>query len=309
MFGVSSCVTVDGFEGNCVPLSSCNSILAKASVIKDVIFKSECGVLPDFSPLVCCEKWRNAENCGRLEHTSEDERFPWVVDVIYRRKRLFTQRCAGSLINSRYAITAAHCISDLLFILTPYSIRVKKDYRTYQDYEILKSITHPNYNKYSFNKEHDVALFKLTGKVTFDEYVQPICLPQKEDNDKNTLSEGKLLTIFSKGPQLTGIVSRQKHPIAMPLRNSSVCDKVYRDVRIELGTTQLCVGGEPGKDSCPGDSGSPLMLQINDSLSPRWSQVGIVSLGPQKCGGKIPGIYVRLVDYIGWIEASVDHVD
>lgn len=82
---------------------------------------------------------------------------------------------------------------------------MKKDDRTYQDYEILKSIIHPNYNKYSFNKEHDVALFKLTGKVTFDEYVQPICLPRKEDHDEDSLTEGQLLTVFSKGPSVTGI--------------------------------------------------------------------------------------------------------
>ncbi|XP_065078775.1 CLIP domain-containing serine protease B15-like isoform X2 [Ochlerotatus camptorhynchus] len=306
---MSPCVTVDGLDGNCVPLDSCNWILAKTTLMKDVISQSECGMLPDFSPLVCCAKWRNAENCGRLEHTSEIERFPWVVDVIYHRKRSFTQGCAGSLINSRFALTAAHCISDLSFILTPYSIRVKKDYRTYQDYKILRSIIHPNYNKYSINKEHDVALLKLTGKVTFDEYVQPICLPRKEDHDERSLSEGQLLTIFSKGPPVIGIVNRQKHAIAMKLRNSSVCDKIYKDVRIELKTSQICVGGEPGKDSCPGDSGSPLMQQIIDLVPLRWSQVGLVSLGPQKCGGKIPGIYVRLVDYIDWIEATVDHVD
>lgn len=128
-------------------------------------------------------------------------------------------------------------------------------------------------------------------------------------NDENSLSEGQLLTIFSKGPPVTGIANRQKHPIAMLLRNSTVCDKIYKDVHIELGTSRICVGGESGKDSCPGDSGSPLMQQINDSLPPRWSQVGLVSLGPQNCGGKIPGIYVRLVAYIDWIEATVDHVD
>lgn len=296
-------------DGNCVPLEDCNWIQTQAIVKRGVISESECGVLPDFSPLVCCTRWRNAENCGCLEHRSETEQFPWVVDIIYRRKRTFSQGCAGSLINSRFVMTAAHCISDLSFILTPYSIRVKRDFRTYKDYEILKSFVHPKYSKYSFNKENDVALFKLVDKVKFDEYVQPICLPQKEDLDEHSLREGQLLTVFSKGHPVEDSANRQKKPIAMPLRNVSVCNKIYKDVRIELVPSQMCVGGEPGNDSCQGDSGSPLMQQTNHSTTLRWTQVGLVSLGPQKCGGKIPSIYVRLSAYIDWIEATVDHVD
>lgn len=50
------------------------------------------------------------------------------------------------------------------------------------------------------------------------------------------------------------------------------------------------------------------MLQAIDSMTPRWYQVGLVSLGPEKCGGTIPGIYVKLLDYLEWIEATVDEV-
>lgn len=92
------------------------------------------------------------------------------------------------------------------------------------------------------------------------------------------------------------------------MRNASICKKIYKEIRIELSRSQLCVGGEPGRDSCRGDSGGPLMLQAIDSMTPRWYQVGLVSLGPEKCGGTIPGIYVKLLDYLEWIEATVDEV-
>uniref|UniRef100_A0A8D8B025 Serine protease easter n=1 Tax=Culex pipiens TaxID=7175 RepID=A0A8D8B025_CULPI len=104
-----------------------------------------------------------------------------------------------------------------------------------------------------------------------------------------------------------------KKLISMQVRDPALCNRYYREVYLELAPAQLCVGGEIGRDACPGDSGGPLMLkrgtgkldnQITSQV--RWYQVGIVSLGPQHCGGKIPGIYVNLLNYIDWIEATVD---
>jgi hypothetical protein len=43
------------------------------------------------------------------------------------------------------------------------------------DIEIAKTIVHPLYNH--TNKNHDIALLKLVQNVTFNDYVQPICLP------------------------------------------------------------------------------------------------------------------------------------
>lgn len=308
------CQTLDGLEGKCVPVDNCKWILSKASVTSDAFERSECGITADFTPLVCCPRWRNAQNCGQVRNNSESGLFPWVVSIVYRvKKKTFSQRCTGSLINSRYALTVAHCIADLSFIWKPYSIRVKRD-RTHKDYGILQSIIHPGYNRFDFNKDHDVALVKLSDRVVFDEHVQPICLT-REDDQHSSLVEGQMFTIFSRGPPSAGQISQQKHPITIPLRDSSVCQKVYKQIRIELSRSQLCVGGEPGKDSCRGDSGGPLMLQQTttpttvDPLAPRWYQVGLVSMGPEQCGGTIPGIYVKLLDYLEWIEATVDEVD
>ncbi|EAT39538.1 AAEL008668-PA [Aedes aegypti] len=299
----SPCVTIDGLDGKCVPVDSCQWILSKASVVSGIYERSECGTASDFTPLVCCPRWRNAENCGQ----GVTDSFPWVVSIVYRVKwKIFSQRCTGSLINSQYALTVAHCIADFSFYWKPYSVRVNRD-TTYKDYAILRSIVHPSYNRFNLNKDHDVSLLKLVDKVVFDDYVQPICLTRERDQH-STLYEGQMLTIFSRGPTEAGQISSQKHPIAIPLRNASICKKIYKEIRIELSRSQLCVGGEPGRDSCRGDSGGPLMLQAIDSMTPRWYQVGLVSLGPEKCGGTIPGIYVKLLDYLEWIEATVDEV-
>ncbi|XP_062551046.1 CLIP domain-containing serine protease B15-like [Armigeres subalbatus] len=299
--GTLPCQAMDGSEGKCVPVDDCRWILSKPALLNDAFENSACGFGPE---LVCCPRWQNAENCGQTLSYSEPERFPWVVSIAYRvKRRIFYQRCTGSLINSQYVLTVAHCIADLSFRWKLYSIRVKRD-EIYKDYGILRSIVHPNYNRYNLNKDDDVALLKLADRVEFDAHVQPICLTRQDDLH-SALLEGQMFTIFSRGPPRAGYVPHNKHPIMLPLRNSSVCEKIYRDIRLELSKSQLCVGGEPGKDSCRGDSGGPLMLHSMN----RWYQVGLVSLGSEQCGGRIPGIYVKLVDYLDWIEATVDVVD
>lgn len=37
--------------------------------------------------------------------------------------------------------------------------------------------------------------------------------------------------------------------------NLNQCDEIYRRLNIRLDSTQLCAGGERGRDSCNGDSG------------------------------------------------------
>ena len=75
-----------------------------------------------------------------------------------------------------------------------------------------------------------------------------------------------------------------------------------------LGEGQMCAGGGSG-DSCAGDSGSALMLEVipeNRQFDPRLVQVGVVSFGPRRCATKgVPGIYTEVESYLEWILDSV----
>jgi trypsin len=50
--------------------------------------------------------------------------------------------------------------------------------------------------------------------------------------------------------------------------------------------SKLCAGGEPGRDSCIGDSGGPMTY---DGVL-----IGIVSWGSVNCGDAYPSIYVNV---------------
>ncbi len=58
---------------------------------------------------------------------------------------------------------------------------------------------------------------------------------------------------------------------------------------------QMCAGGERGKDSCVGDSGSALMRDTEADPVDVTKIIGIVSFGPRLCGTQgIPGVYTRV---------------
>ena len=68
--------------------------------------------------------------------------------------------------------------------------------------------------------------------------------------------------------------------------------------------SQLCAGGESGRDSCVGDSGSSMVVSEvrPGQFFSSWKLVGLVSFGPQECGTEnIPGVYSRIRHYLDWI--------
>ena len=74
--------------------------------------------------------------------------------------------------------------------------------------------------------------------------------------------------------------------------------------------SQICAGGEKGKDSCNGDSGGGLFwrkgtLEDADSAEP-WYLIGIVSFGSRSCGIGRPAVYTRVSAFLGWIETNME---
>jgi len=76
--------------------------------------------------------------------------------------------------------------------------------------------------------------------------------------------------------------------------------------------SQICAGGEDGKDSCKGDSGGPLyMSRVNnrgqitlDGMQPYYL-MGLVSFGSRECGTGKPGIYTRVESFLPWIKENI----
>ena len=62
----------------------------------------------------------------------------------------------------------------------------------------------------------------------------------------------------------------------------------------------FCAGSEFGVDTCLGDSGGPLVCE--DPYTGLWEISGVTSWG-RGCGvAKFPGVYTKVVNYLGWLE-------
>lgn len=83
--------------------------------------------------------------------------------------------------------------------------------------------------------------------------------------------------------------------------DQQLCQRKFRQRKVEIVDTQLCAGGEFAKDSCEGDSGGPLMRFSGSA----WVLEGIVSFGV-KCGLKdMPAVHTRVASYDDWIRRKI----
>ena len=62
-----------------------------------------------------------------------------------------------------------------------------------------------------------------------------------------------------------------------------------------------------GKDSCGGDSGSPLVVKKRSGLATHSVQIGLVSWGLGECGTSgVPGVYTNVAYFMKWILDNIE---
>ncbi|XP_050354197.1 melanization protease 1-like [Nymphalis io] len=242
--------------------------------------------------------------------------FPWMALIAHKTRLRSVNndlyfKCGGTIINSRYILTAAHCVVKKKL----YKVRIgeldlssKEDcqgeYPNYiceahlQDIEIEESIPHKEYQR--MPSKNDIALLRLKEPIDFGhKNVAPICLPVLSKL-RNVTLVGKVGTIAGWGTTEDGTKSFPLRKVDIPILPTSAC----YEQNPETTPNQFCAG-ELGKDSCNGDSGGPLMVENQVNGKFKMIQYGIVSYGPKICGSAAPGVYTNLVSYMDWILSNM----
>uniref|UniRef100_A0A182JBH1 CLIP domain-containing serine protease n=1 Tax=Anopheles atroparvus TaxID=41427 RepID=A0A182JBH1_ANOAO len=274
----------------------------------------------------------DADSCGiqsyvakiRGGQLAEIDEFPWMAMLLYERENnMVAQGCGGALISRTYVVTAAHCVTGKNFMqqkgslkfvrLREYNIHTNPDCvfennlkdcsEDMIDLPPKAVIPHPQYNSESTNQEHDIALIQIEQTPPYSDFLRAICLPEQNYDgssvDKLSVSGWGRTDIFKNnlGPN---VLSPIKLKLSLPYVKRDTCSKTFRPWKFQLGPGQMCAGGEHEKDTCAGDSGSPLMSW--DRSQGVWRITGVVSLGVRECGVEgLPGVYTNVHYYLPWI--------
>ncbi|KAK2916546.1 hypothetical protein Q8A67_000920 [Cirrhinus molitorella] len=243
----------------------------------------------DCQSLVCGSAPLNTKIVGGTNASAGA--WPWQVSL-HQNGRHF---CGGSLINSEWILSAAHCLLDNPdpSVYTVYLGRQSQELPNPNEVSISVSqiILHPEYN--SFSHDNDIALLHLSSPVNFTSYIQPVCLAA-EGSTFN--SDTMWLTGWGRISSGVSLPSPQiLQEVDVPVVGNTKCNCLYRG---SITDNMMCAGPlEGGKDSCQGDSGGPMIIKQGST----WIQAGIVSFGEGCADPNYPGVYSRVSKYQNWI--------
>ncbi|NXE24602.1 ENTK Enteropeptidase, partial [Ardeotis kori] len=107
------------------------------------------------------------------------EAWPWLVSLHFNSRPV----CGASLVSDEWLVTAAHCVygrqlkpSQWKAVLGLYDQSDMTHPSTVVQ-NIDQIVINPHYMKHT--KDSDIALMHLQYKVQYTDYIQPICLPEK----------------------------------------------------------------------------------------------------------------------------------
>jgi len=257
------------------------------------------------------------------------------------RQRTYTEDswfCGGVLINRWYILTASHCHVEgntKSFItrarLGEWTVGLdEQNFPRHQDFDIRPNdIKKHNGFKHVPRKNvfNDIALVKLPSIAQLNRGVQPVCLPAFPEDfqkyfqtaDFKASTQGQEGTVvgwgftkydpykFNELEQTEGsrVPSKIQQKLKVPILSNQECGNRFRS--LTPVSSQVCAGGEVGKDSCKGDSGGGLFQQSSENTP--WYLLGLVSFGSAFCGSGSPAIFTRVYSFLPWIQENMKKID
>merc|ERR1711923_521795 len=175
-------------------------------------------------------------------------------------------QCGASLIDTGVVLTAAHCldkfrndVSKLIVRCGEWDTQHTTEPYPHQDVRVESVQIHPEFN--SRNLANDFAVMFLAENFVLDFNIDTVCLPEPGQNfDGSTcFATGWGKDEFGAAGQFQVVLKE----IEIPTVDSNTCQDKLRSTRLgqrfRLDPSFMCAGGVPGKDTCKGDGGGPLV--------------------------------------------------
>jgi len=223
--------------------------------------------------------------------------------------------CAASILDSLHIISAAHCFYDKdkksMKDITPLFIGVGSLKNTTDNPLPIDSVVlHPDYD--SDKRINDLAIVKLKDPLTFNDAVQPIkrCEQEPLDAINECISNNKKIITLGWGltekREPSAMLKDVEVSVLMPNTTEGTNSFCAASTPSYVNDHLFCLGGSPGKDSCTGDSGGPLIRETDNG----YELIGVVSFAnslsgaDDNCGlADTASFYSQVQAFKDWVES------
>lgn len=232
-----------------------------------------------------------------------------IADYPYQVLLLINQaegtfQCGGSIRDATHVVTAAHCVvdEDAGFhprIVAPGAVTVGYSSATRSTMQTV-GVSRVSVAR-GFERDgtaaSDAALLTLASPIDLAGDAEAEAIPFASDAE---LGDGSAFATGWGATSEGGSATTGLRGVELRLQPDSRCEQVYGPVYDR--SVMLCAGGEGNlpagnRDTCVGDSGGPLAIDVTPDTPPSpgdWRLVGITSFGIGCGRPNLPGVYARV---------------
>uniref|UniRef100_A0A182QKT5 Peptidase S1 domain-containing protein n=1 Tax=Anopheles farauti TaxID=69004 RepID=A0A182QKT5_9DIPT len=260
-----------------------------------------------------CGKRKNPQYMIHNANESKDGSWPWHAVLYHKTSLSMSYVCGGTILDQNSVLTAAHClvVPEGKIALERLVVQVGRnrlgtsDTRV-QEFEAYNLIIHPKYNINRIG--YDIAIIKLSADITYNHFVQPVCL-WKGDESVVDESHGTVIGFgFDESNTVSKSLREARIPVVGPMKCIESNQELYGPV---VDSSMFCAGNRAtGVGPCNGDSGGGMFFTVGNV----WYIRGMVSFTKPRddaltCDTSQYTVLTNVTHYRRWIQSHMRNED